>query len=116
MRPVKRRFLNVPASSCLGVKDAGRLAVPHPARNVRSVQVADDGEEGSEEEDGHGELPGHEFTDCGTQAELSAATITLAAAATRASRRCKSAEIACGPIHYERYRQVNARRNLASPT
>jgi len=35
------------------------------------------GEEGGDAEDGHGDLPGHEFTDCGTQAELSAATIAL---------------------------------------
>jgi len=35
------------------------------------------GEEGGDAEDGHGELPGDEFTDCGTPAELSAATIAL---------------------------------------
>jgi len=37
----------------------------------RSIET---GEEGSDEDGGHGELPGHEFTDCGTQAELSAGT------------------------------------------
>jgi hypothetical protein len=35
------------------------------------------GEEGGDAEDGHRDHAGHEFTDCGTQAELSAATIAL---------------------------------------
>jgi hypothetical protein len=35
------------------------------------------GKEGGDEDDGHRGIPGHEFTDCGTQAELSAAPIAL---------------------------------------
>ena len=33
------------------------------------------GEDGGDAEHGHGDLPGHEFTDCGTQSEFSAGTI-----------------------------------------
>ena len=55
-------------------------------------------EEGGDAEDGHGELPGHEFTDCGTPAELSAATIALEISSRNsASRHRKNAGTGCAP-------------------
>ena len=52
------------------------------------------GEEGGDAEDGYADLPGHEFTDCGTQAELSAATIALEIS-SRNARRCRIAGTGC---------------------
>jgi hypothetical protein len=45
------------------------------------------GEEGGDAEDGHADLPGREFTDCGTRAELSVAAIALEISSRKRSAR-----------------------------